>query len=140
MGGIGLFPVTTAKVTNSVVTATGYGIQTNQGTGSRSGNTATNFLAFGIVPDDDGIAVTGNKILNGSSVGVGIVPVSSGVTIQNNSITNTPIGINFFCVANPNVQSNTIMDTATGVGSVPASVVTDNSYFNVGTLRNSHGR
>jgi hypothetical protein len=69
MDGIGLFPVTTAKVTNSVVTGTGYGIQTNQGTGSRSGNTVTNFLAFGIVPDDDGIAVTGNKILNGSSVG-----------------------------------------------------------------------
>jgi hypothetical protein len=119
------------------VTRTGYGIQTNQGTGSISGNTVTNFSSFGIVPDDDGIAVTGNKLLTGD--GAGIVMLSSGVTIQNNSITNTPIGIEFDCAVNGNVQSKTIMDVATGVASVPASVVTTNSYFNVATLRHSDG-
>jgi hypothetical protein len=137
--GIGTLQLTTVKIANNVVTGTGYGIQTNQGTGSISGNTVANFFAFGITPDQDGIAVTGNEILNGSSVGVGIVMLSAGVTIRNNSITNTLTGIEFECVANGNVQSNTIMDAATGLSDVPPSVTTTNSYFNVGILRSGGG-
>ncbi len=123
----------TVTVQNNVVTGTSEGMGALGGvTGTISNNVLTDNVA-GIVAGADAVAVSANKIF-GSSYEA-IILTTSAATIANNTIMNTPAGIDFGCIANGNVHSNTIIDAVSGVVGVPAAVATTNSYFNVGTVR-----
>jgi len=77
-------------------------------------------------------SITGNTLI---SNGTGISPVSTTISVTSNKILNANTGIEFSCLADPNVHSNTIVNASFGVAHVPAAVVTPNSYFGVGTIR-----
>ena len=100
--------------------------------GSVSGNTIMG-LGYGITVSADGVSVTSNKIVNTVD---GIAIGSLAARIQGNSITKAgQAGIEFNCLADPNVLSNTITDVATGIDHVPGAVTSINTYFNVGTIK-----
>jgi len=100
--------------------------------GTISNNTVID-TQFGITASDDGFSVTGNKII-GSTVQA--IQVFSAVNvIKSNTIVGAQIGMLFQCVANPNVQKNTFIDTVTALDFVPDGLLTTNSYFGVGTIR-----
>ena len=106
------------------------GINTDfNGVGSVAGNT---IILGGIVANGPA-AVTSNNILD-SPIGVWVGNPSN--SVKSNTITNSNVGIEFFCVANPNVSSNVINDAGVGVHDVPAGLATPkNSYSNVLTIR-----
>jgi hypothetical protein len=127
----------TNMVMGNLVSAAGKSLQSgiqifSNVAGAATGNTVMN-SGVGINTGADGVSITFNKILNVSSVGIDVS--TSAAAIQGNNITNTSVGIDFECNANPNVRSNTIMDATNGIAHVPSSVVTPNMYFSVGTIR-----
>jgi hypothetical protein len=123
-------------VTDNFVALTHIGVSAGGGasgaTGSISGNTFDNNVT-GIYAAADGVLVTSNKIFNSTSDGIFVG--SNAEQIQGNSIINTPVGIEFNCLANGNVKSNTIIDAGTALDMVPLATTSNNSYSNVGTIR-----
>jgi hypothetical protein len=138
--GIDIVTGTTLTVASNVVVHAGtFGIQAFTGSaGSISANTVVNGVgayggpAIGIYALAEGVSVTSNQIFGGAQ-GVQL-GTSSVAAVQNNSITHSEIGIEFNCVADPNVHSNVITDAGTGVDQVPSAISTSNTYFNVGTV------
>lgn len=108
------------------------GIFASSARGSISGNTVAN-CHLGIEVEA-GAPVTSNKVFGGG-LGGGIQTASPAAVIRGNTITNATVGIAFFCTADPNVQSNIIIDAGTGVGEVPSAIATSNTYINVGVIR-----
>jgi hypothetical protein len=106
--------------------------------GSISGNTVMNTSAFGILTFVDGVSITANRLLN-NATGIALAAMNgvgaSAATIQGNTITDSNIGIDFGCLADQHVSSNTIADASTGVNNVPSGAATPNAYFNVGTIQ-----
>jgi hypothetical protein len=125
---------TVVTITNNVVIGAPFGgVSVDTGsTGSISGNTLLSNKT-GIFTSADGVSVTGNKILNGATVG--IVANTPAATIQGNTIISTPTGINAGCFADGNLGANTIIDATTGVAFLLDGAATTNSYFDVATLR-----
>lgn len=132
--GIDIGGGTAVIVTDNLVVNPGFdGISTVPlSTGSISANTVANGLFAGIVAESDGVSVTSNKIFGSAR---GIIFFASVPAIQSNTITNSKIGIDFACNADPNVHSNIIMDAGTALNLVPSAITTSNTYFNVGTIR-----
>lgn len=106
--------------------------------GSISGNTVMNTSPVGILTFVDGVSITANKLLN-NATGIALSAENgigaSAPTIQGNTITGSNIGIDFSCLADMHVSSNTIVDASTGVNNVPSGVATSNFYSNVGTIQ-----
>jgi len=125
---------TTSTVTGNVsVNTLACGICTiGPAAGSVSGNTVVD-ASYGILANADGVSVTSNKIFSSKYFGIDLgTPVAA---VQSNTIMNTAIGITFSCMANPNVHSNTIVDTGTGLANVPTAIASPNSYYSVTTIR-----
>ncbi len=121
-----------ATITNNFISAgTGIAIGSLVGAGSISNNTFVGNQE-GVEVASDGLSVTNNNILNSASTGIFVLAPA---VIRGNSITNSPIGIEFFCRGDENVQSNTITDVGTALADVPSGNTTTNSYFNVGVIR-----
>jgi hypothetical protein len=116
-------------VSGNVVLTSNWGISSKVGsTGSVSSNTVAGGV-YGIVTSADGVAVTSNKVFDGSSAGIYLVkPVAP---IKGNNIANSNVGIEFNCVANPNVTRNTINEAQTGIDHVPTGLAVPTIYFNV---------
>jgi parallel beta-helix repeat protein len=126
----------TTTVTGNFVSGAGAGIVTLEGSaGSVSGNTLIGNV-IGVSSEGDGVPITSNKILNSTARGLDIDSVAA---IHGNIITNSPIGIEFDCIANGNVHANVINDAAQALSGVPLGVTTTNSYFNVGAVRTTGG-
>jgi hypothetical protein len=124
--------VTTA-VSENIIQGGALGI--NEGsnlTGTISNNTLVD-NQYGIETGDDEFSITGNKIIG--SVGEALYTVSAVTPITGNTIVGAGVGIDFECVANPNVHNNTFIDTVTALYVIPDGLVTNNSYFGVGTIR-----
>lgn len=140
--GINLQNGVTGIITGNFVIG-GNGIQMTFGpTGSITGNTIMGTNS-GIDVDGDGITVKTNKIMNTVN-GIAVVRVDGQTTgstiIESNTISNASFsGIDFDCMVDSNVHSNTISDTQVGLNSVSAAEVTTNTYFGVKTLRFSNG-
>jgi len=118
---------------NLIVNAGSIGIFATAGSaGLISANTVVNAPDAGIIAGADGISVTSNNIF-GSATGIEFF--MSVPTIQGNTITNSRVGIDFVCNADPNVHSNIINDVGTALKLVPSAIATSNKYFNVGTIR-----
>jgi parallel beta-helix repeat protein len=133
--GIYLISGITATVTNNVVTNNGgYGIWTSD---TIAGSVTTNTLvnnAIGIRAESDTVAITSNKVFSSTMQGI-LIAAPHLPAIQSNTIVGNLVGIEFFCQADPNVHSNTILDTTTGLSHVPTAIVSTNSYFSVDTIR-----
>ena len=124
---------TNSTVTSNLVVNPGFlGIFAGSTASSISGNTVMNSSNRGIWVFQDGTTLTSNKIVGNPT---GIILSSSGAAIQGNTITNSTVGIDFGCNADPHVHSNIIMDAGTALGSVPAELATSNTYVTVGTIR-----
>jgi hypothetical protein len=142
VGQVGLIGISVSAGATSIVTTNlvvgialhSVAIATNVGAaGSISGNTVINSSqALGVVAGADGVSVTGNKIVSDNA---GIFVTTPLAAIQGNTILGGQVGIDFACQSNGNVHSNTITDVVVGLSDVPAGVATNNSYFNVGTIR-----
>ena len=98
--------------------------------GSISGNVLVNNW-IGVFSQADAVSVTSNRIFESFWA----IESASMAAIQGNSIFESAVGVEFVCTANPNVHSNTISDTATGIKDVPGAIVSPNFYFSVGTIR-----
>jgi len=127
----------TAEVTNNLVTDAVTGILVGNGTiGSKiSGNTLTDNQVGVVVATLDGVSLTSNKIYNSTGQAITLESPIGVEDIVGNSIINTPVGIEFNCLANGNVKSNTIIDAGTALDMVPLATTSNNSYSNVGTIR-----
>lgn len=133
IGGVAVFTVTNNLIVNRGRFTPTFGISVAlHGTGTISANTVVDGTV-GIDTSSDGIAVTSNRIF---ATGTGINLQTSVAPIESNSITDSRVGIDFICSANPNVHSNIITDAGTALSRVPSAVATSNTYFNVGTIRN----
>jgi Periplasmic copper-binding protein (NosD) len=123
-------------VTTKISENTIQGVQSGIGeganlTGTISHNTVIG-AQVGISVYDDGFSVTGNEIIGA----IQAIQIGSAVSpIKGNTITGAQIGMHFDCIANPNVYSNTFIDSATALFDVPDGLLTKNSYFSVGTIR-----
>jgi parallel beta-helix repeat protein len=105
--------------------------------GSVSNNTLVNNW-IGVVSLSDAVSVTSNKIFESFwAVELGSSDTVQGIaTIQGNTIGRAgSVGIEFGCLADPNVRSNTFSLMGTALDKVPTAIVTTNSYFNVATIR-----
>jgi Right handed beta helix region len=97
-----------------------------------SGNTVSNW-EFGLA-DLDGAKYTSNTVGNTAT---GFVSFADGATVESNTITQAAgAGIEFNCDTGT-VKSNTINDAAIGIDNVPSGVISTNTYFNVGAIRNA---
>ena len=124
-----------STVTNNIINGSDNGILTNAGaTGSVSGNT-TVASGVGIAAGADGVSITGNKIMG--SLVKGISVTTGAAAIQQNSIISAPVGIDFGCTSNANVNSNILSEIQSGLNNVPSGVTTTNTYFNVGVIRSA---
>ena len=100
--------------------------------GSVSANTVENY-GTGIGANADGVPVTSNNLL---SNGTGINVQTTVAAIKQNSVFESGIGIEFNCIANPNVLSNIINWSNTGLDQVPSALGTStNKVFNTTTVR-----
>ena len=100
--------------------------------GSVSANTIEQY-ANGIETYADGVPVTSNTLLNNPT---GINLQTAAATIKQNSIVVSTAGIEFNCLANPNVQSNTINFAGYGLHRVPSGLSTStNKVFNTDFIR-----
>jgi len=130
----------TNTVKGNVVAGLGTGIWSKgSATGTISGNTLLDD-STGILLDAGGVSATGNKIYDtcpgGTSSSCQGIQINSAVpAVQGNTIFNSPVGIEFNCIANPNVHSNTITDGTTGLDQVPAGIASLNSFYDVFTER-----
>ena len=120
---------------NTVLGGTFSGITAAGGAlGTVSGNTVYNSekgIVIGL--NEDSATVSGNKIINASVAGIGLE--SAGTVVKSNNIMGGASGIDFGCLANPNVSANVINEVSTGLSSVPSAVASQNNYFSVGTIR-----
>jgi hypothetical protein len=123
----------TATISENIIQGTQSGIgEGNSLTGTISNNSVID-SQFGISASDDGFSVTGNKIIGSTEQAI---QMSSAVNlITGNTIVGAQIGIQFQCIANPNVHNNTFVDSVTALSFVPDGLLTTNSYFGVGTIR-----
>jgi hypothetical protein len=97
-----------------------------------SGNTVSNW-EFGLA-DLDGAKYTSNAVRNTAT---GFVSFAEGATVESNTITQAAgAGIEFNCDTGT-VKSNTINDAAIAIDNVPSGVISTNTYFNVGAIRNA---
>ena len=121
-------------VSGNTVSGGNIGISANSGAAvSISGNTVV-ASGYGVAASD-GSTVNGNKIFG--TLTAGILIVGQTVAVQTNAITGGPVGIDFECGNDPNVNSNTINEVTTGLDNVPGGAFGTNTYFNVGTLRSA---
>lgn len=127
-------------ITNNAVTDVlvfgifGYGF-----TGSILGNTITNTEAntdvVGIDLSGSGEAVKGNTVANNNgSASAGISISDSTATVEENKITNSYVGIEFYCETST-VSANTITDAAIAIDQVPSGLTVKNTYYDVDTIR-----
>lgn len=131
--GVYLLQGSTNTMTGNFISGGSAGIWSNAGaTGSISNNTLMNDTNAGIYVAGDGLSVTANKIMFST---YGIYLSSALATISGNSISSTSAGIDFACLANPNVHSNVINEAEIGVYGLPSGVSTPNTYANVGTIK-----
>jgi hypothetical protein len=122
-------------VSGNLIVGDYYGIDIEPGvTGSVSSNTILNSQGAGALMVADGVSLTSNKIFGS---GTGILVTTPTGSAQNNTITQSQAGIEFNCVSNPNVHSNTIMNVVTGIDKVPGNLTISNTYFSAGTIRDS---
>jgi parallel beta-helix repeat protein len=133
----------TNTISGNVVAGLAFGIWTEgTATGTISGNTLLDD-SIGILLDADGVSTTGNKIYASCPAGAvagscrGIQINTLVPAVQNNTIINSPIGIDFNCVANPNVHSNTITDGTTGLAQVPVGTTSTNTFYGVSKTKTS---
>jgi Periplasmic copper-binding protein (NosD) len=134
---------TTNTISGNVVAGLPTGILSEgTATGTISGNTLLDD-SIGILLNADGVSATGNKIYDSCPAGAvagscrGIQVNSAVPAVQDNTIINSPIGIEFNCVANPNVHSNTITNSTTGLAQVPAGTTSTNALYGVFRTRTS---
>jgi len=139
--GVSIGAGSSSTVSSNWILAGNPGIEADPGAaGSISSNTLVNSFV-GIEANADSVSISGNKVL--SSLGVGILVggiASSGTissAIQSNTILGGPIGIEFECFSDANVQSNTINDVNTALNNVPRLLAATNTYYNVATIRNA---
>jgi hypothetical protein len=106
--------------------------------GSVSNNTVTGG-SVGIFVDEFGeLSLTSNKIyyINGTGIQLFIADQPTPVTIQDNIIMQTTNGIDFGCIVDNNVSSNTFTAIhSDALINVPTSVTSANAYYNVPTIR-----
>jgi len=118
----------TNTVSGNVIVTSFWGISpVRSATGSVSSNTVTGGF-YGIITSSDGVSITANKVFN--STGAGIYLTTPTVSIRNNDIAHANVGIEFNCVANPNVIQNTINEAQTGLDQVPIGLAVTNTFFN----------
>lgn len=108
------------------------GILISGGEASVANNTVVGPSGTGIDFEVDGISVTSNTIYN---TGTGIFAVSAVAPVTGNYITLSGTAIDYACVAGNNVRSNSILDAIDGIYQVATTAVTNNTYYNVGTIR-----
>ncbi|MBV9573742.1 MAG: hypothetical protein JOY93_06780 [Acidobacteriales bacterium] len=102
---------------------------------SSFGTVTSNHVTSGtIAAHGDNVSFSSNNIYN-SDVAINLL--SALAPVKANNIYNAGVGIEFNCVANNNVNSNTINDTATALDQVPSGVTSNNVYYNVATIRTS---
>ena len=136
--GITLLGGLTATVSDNLITAgatpegaTAIWIQSgSDGTISKNTIDGYNVNGIGIILESDTMSVTGNTIEGGGS-GTGIKVTSSVAPVTDNTIRFGAAGIDFGCVAGSNVHSNTLMEDIVGLGNVPTSAVSANTYYSV---------
>ena len=134
----------TATVTGNLVTGGYKGILIDGGEGSVSENKVVS-APTGIDVETSGVSVTSNTIFNAigcgffcnTGLGVGILANSAVAPVTGNTVAQSGVAIDFNCTAGNNVHSNTILDAALGLFSVPAGVVSPNTYYNVTTVNPS---
>jgi hypothetical protein len=132
--GIELLSGLTASVSDNLIAGSGAGIQISGGKSSISKNTIDS-VPVGIDVETDGVSVTSNTIysaFNGS--GIGIIANSTVAPVTGNTVAQFPIGILFYCNADTNVHSNTILDAVIALYEVPGDSMGTNKYYNVGTI------
>lgn len=125
----------TSTVSNNQISGTVVGLSTSAGAaGSVTSNTITGSNT-GISAYADGVPVTSNKLVTATE---GILVFSSSASIQSNTVVGSLIaGIDFNCLANPNVKSNSILEAGLALNNVPSGAATSNNYYNVATIVSS---
>lgn len=122
---------------NLIAPGLGNGISAIEGSVSK--NTVLGVLFRGILTEF--ASVTSNTIFNTTSDSGGtpnsLFVYSSTAPVTGNTITESATfnAIDFHCIAGNNVHSNTINGAGGGLINVPASAVTVNTYYSVGTVR-----
>ena len=81
-------------------------------------------------------SVSSNHISNSSVAGIALR--AAGASVKTNSITQSGIGIEFFCYAGT-VSGNTINGATTGIHQVPTAFTGVNIFHNVATVRLNGG-
>jgi hypothetical protein len=111
-------------------------------TGVPSGSVFNNTVtggSVGIFVDEFGeLSLTSNKIyyITGTAIQLYSAGQPTPVTIQDNIIMQTTNGIDFGCIVDNNVSSNTFTAIhSDGLINVPTSVTSTNTYYNVPTIR-----
>lgn len=130
--GIYLVDGGTSTVSGNTITSTAEGVLVSGGTGSVSKNTIV-AAGIGIDLESDGVSAISNTIFDGVGYEIGILANSAAAPVTGNTIAQSNYAIIFNCKADTNVHSNTILNAAYGLYSVPTGVVSPNTYFNVGT-------
>jgi hypothetical protein len=133
--GIQIYGPVVAMVENNKVTQpidfTSSVISIFAGSGAM-GSISNNILvlgATGIEVDAAGVAVNDNQIFDAST---GVL-LDSNPTVQSNTIVGSQVAIEFNCLDDASVSSNTITDAATALDQLPAGVASANTYFDVAT-------
>lgn len=142
----GTIPVLGATLTGNQIQSTVYGIYLYAVGGTISGNFITSNGQSGFTgpaPATYGIwdaapaSVTGNTILDGSTVATAIKIAVANASVTNNFVTSAGnIAIDFSCFAATNVTGNTI-NAEYGIYRVPSTFTGTNTFFS--TLHNRTG-
>jgi hypothetical protein len=85
----------------------------------------------GILAGSGSLTLLNNTVIGGST---GILLMSN-PTLQGNLIVSGAIGIEFNCIVDDVVSSNTIIDGATGLDQVPSGITSPNTYYDVATQK-----
>jgi Periplasmic copper-binding protein (NosD) len=132
-------------LTDNVVTGGLQGISSDTGAGSGgpvtiSGNALAD-ISIGVgIAIGDGTTVTSNKISNvHEAFAFGGSGVSPGPTVTGNTTQNTTLVIEYNCIPNVTVKSNTFNDSTTGFDQIPSanSGLGKNTIDNIDTLQTS---
>jgi hypothetical protein len=130
--GIYLAHGATTSVSDNLIASMAEGILIDGGKATISKNKVV-ATGVGIDIETDGVSATSNTISDGVGFGIGILANSAVAPVTDNTIAQSNYAIIFNCIAGGNVHSNTILDAAIGLYSVPTGTVSANTYYNVGT-------
>jgi hypothetical protein len=123
------------NITSNFITGGLFGIAPGANTG---GSITSNTVSGASIAIEDSaqksLAIKSNVLWNPTNHGIDIFAVNS--TVESNIITMAPVGIEFNCNIGPNIVNNNIIsDSTLGLGQVPSTVVSANTYDNVDNVR-----